>query len=228
MSDWKRALARTPDCISVERIGGPLTAAEREHLAHCARCETELALWEQFSRAEATPDEGAAVRWIAAETERRWKASTGVRKSERGWFRWPRLAAAASLVAIGIVGYVAWDVREPAVVAPAPGTLTYRSSGIRLIAPAGDVAVAPTELRWQDIAGAAQYEVRVEEVDGTVLWRSSTAQPRAALPIALVAQFAPGRTFVWRVTAKTGRGAVIAESETGRFRVSLMAPPRSD
>src|SRR5262245_18636603 len=90
----------TPACLSFERLGGELTAMEREHVAACARCQTELTLLAEFNESIPAPDEGAAVQWIVAELRRRRSQSAASAGSwDRGWrlLRPPhRLAAAAA------------------------------------------------------------------------------------------------------------------------------------
>lgn len=231
MNPWQRELQRTPDCIAIERFAESLTAAEREHVAHCVRCEAEMALWQQFKADEAAADEGAAVQWVAAETRRRLKAPADDRKPA-GWSGWigslrPRtLALAATLLVVAAIGYVTWDGGVPSLTNPAAGALIYRSGGVQLIAPSGDVAALPVELRWAPTAEAARYDVELREVDGTVVWRGSVAETHVALPASVAAQIVPGRTFLWQVKATTSDGAVLAESETGRFRMPLNTPPR--
>lgn len=231
MNPWQRELERTPDCIAIERFDESLTAAERDHIAHCVRCEAEMALWQQLKAGEPAADEGAAVQWIAAETRRRLKAPADDRKPV-GWSEWigsfrPRtLALAATLLVGAALGYVTWAHVVPGITEPESGARTYRSGGIQLIAPTGDVAAPPAELRWEPVAGAARYEIELREVDGTVVWRGSQAETHVTLPAGVAAQIVPGRTFLWHVKATTSDGAVLAESETGRFRVRVNAPPR--
>ena len=231
MNPWQRELERTPDCVAIERFAESLTIAEREHIAHCVRCEAEMALWQQFKDDEPAADEGAAVQWVAAETRRRLKTPADDRKPV-GWSEWigslrPRtLALAATLLVAAAIGYVTWDRGVPSITKPDAGARIYRSGGLQLIAPSGDVAAPPVELRWQAAAGAARYEIELREVDGTVIWRGSVAETHVALPASVAAQILPGRTFLWQVKATTSDGAVLAESETGRFRMPVNTPPR--
>lgn len=231
MNTWPRELERTPDCIPIERFAESLTPAEREHIAHCMRCEAEMALWQQFNADEPAADEGAVVQWVAAETRRRLKIPADDRKPV-GWGAWigsirPRTAAlAATLLVAAAIGYVTWDRGVPPITNPDSGARVYRSGGVQLIAPSGDVLARPAELRWEPAPGAARYEIEVREVDGTVIWRSSVAETQVAIPASVAAQIVPGRTFFWQVRATTGDGAVLAESQTGRFRMSVMTPPR--
>lgn len=124
------------------------------------------------------------------------------------------------------VGYLTWDRGVPPLTNPTPGASSYRSGGIRLIAPSGDVASPPVELRWESAAGAARYEIELREVDGTVVWRGSVTDAHVELPASVTAQLVPGRSFLWQVKATTGGGTEFAESETGRFRVPVNVSPR--
>ena len=78
----RAALARTPDCVPIERLGEALTEAEQLHVASCARCQTELALRSEFDRAVTTDDERLQVQWIAADLCRRHGAE---KSSPGGW-----------------------------------------------------------------------------------------------------------------------------------------------
>src|SRR5207249_4258025 len=74
-------------------------------------------------------------------------------------------ASAALLVAVNVVGR---DASPPAL---APGATSgpeiFRSEEVILDEPAGDIAVAPKQLRWHPAAGAYSYAVEVMEVDRT-------------------------------------------------------------
>ncbi len=231
MNAWKRELERSRDCIAIDRFAGTLTTVERDHLAHCARCEAEIALWQQFEANEPSADEGGAVQWVAAEARRRLKAAAADRKAS-GWREWigslrPRtMAVAAALLAAAGIAYGTWERGVPAITSSYSGAPIYRSGSVQLIAPSGDVAAPPVELRWGQASGAARYDVELREVDGTVIWRTSVAGTQVPLPAGVAAQFAPGRTLLWHVTAKTSSGGVLAESETGRFRVPVHASQR--
>jgi hypothetical protein len=224
----RASLARTPTCIPLERLGEPLTEHEREHVQECARCQTELALREEFEQSTPAAEDGAAVAWVTAELRRRRTVRTSAPLSEvRRWFASPRtLAAVAGIVLVVAVGYLAWD-REPGVrdVGPAP---IYRSSSVNVIAPVGDVTVPPHEMTWQPVSEAAAYEIVLREVDRTVLWQATSAVPRASVPAAVERRFVPGKTILWDVTARDGSGVVLAQSGSASFRVVPTSPPRKD
>jgi hypothetical protein len=221
------ALEPTPECLDVGRFGEELTPAEQAHVAGCPRCETEFALWREFEESAPSADEGAAVQWIVADLRRRQSPGVAQTGAAPGWFRGlarvPVLAAAASaLLAIGI-GYVAWDP-EPRLGTPGSGEQVYRTTGVQVVGPVGDVASAPTELSWMTVEGAAGYNVRVLEIDNTVLWQASSSTPRVSVPSAVVRQFVPGKTVLWEVTAHDAAGTSLGSSGLQRFRVGIRLP----
>ena len=55
--NWKRELQRTAECPQVDRLPGILTLVESEHVAHCARCQAEMALWEEFRNGKTSLNE---------------------------------------------------------------------------------------------------------------------------------------------------------------------------
>jgi hypothetical protein len=54
-----------------------------------------------------------------------------------------------------------------------------------------------------------------------ILWQASTREPRIEAAAAVIAQFAPGKTILWDVTARGRDGTVLAQSGTLRFRVAV-------
>lgn len=229
--NWKRELQPTSACVPVERFGAELNAGERDHIAHCAHCEAEFALWEEFRSATPSPDEGAAVQWIAAELGRRHSSEPPTEPRVAWWTAWLRPqafgAAAAALVAVFAISYVIQD-REPSMgTGPTSGDV-YRSTRLELEAPTGDLSSPPTSFHWVSMAGAASYDVEVQEVDRTMIWRTSTSEPHVDIPPAVVARFLPGKAVVWQVTARRSDGTVVAQSGSARFRVVVTTPPQRE
>jgi hypothetical protein len=221
----KTELTPTGGCLAIERFGEPLTDDEKAHVHACARCEAELALWRQFTESNPTADEGAAVSWIVAELHRRRAAPRAAEESAAAVRRrvrvgWRSLMGVAAALAVIVIGYFAWDP-EPRIGAPTPGEQVYRTTTVDVIGPTGDVPQPPTELAWTAVDGAVAYDVRVLEIDSTVLWRSSSASPRIALPEFVITQMVPGKTLLWQVSALDRAGATIAESGTQRFRIPI-------
>ena len=217
-TNWKKALQRTADCIAIDRLGEELTPQERAHLDSCATCQAEMALWKEFEAAETRADEQEDVDWITGQLQDPAPANVVQISSWRKALNPRALAVAATLVIAVAIGYIAQN-REPAIDLNATtGQETYRSARVNIITPQGDVDVAPTELRWEIVSGATRYDVQVVEVDRTVLWRVSTRDPRVELPPAVTAQFVPGKSVLFQVTALRDR-TVLADSGMQRFRV---------
>jgi hypothetical protein len=220
-NELKEHLRSTPECISMSTLDGPLTDDQRRHFDRCARCQTELALLEEFRASAPSNDEGAAVHWIAAEVRRRRHAA-GV-GAPRGpgilaALRWrPVGIAAAALLAV-VVGFVAWDF-EPRLRETPTKTEGYRSEQLKVLAPVGDVATPPDELTWVEVRGATRYDVVILEVDRTALWHTTSSVSRAKVPASVVSRFAVGKTVIWEVRALNQSGTEIASSGAQRFRV---------
>jgi hypothetical protein len=215
----------TSACIELERLEGALTDAERAHVNSCPRCQTELALLNRFLSSTPAQDEGAAVQWIVSEVRRRRATGLDDRRDVRavnglfGRLGWRSLGLAAAALLVVIVGYVAND-REPPLRDEPSSTVGYRTEQLMVISPVGDVAVAPSELTWAAVPGAARYDVEVLQVDRTRLWQGSSSAPRVALPASVIAQFVPGKGVIWEVTAVNASGVSIAVSGAQRFRVA--------
>lgn len=209
---WQKALEPTPHCIPLERLGETLTDAEREHVASCARCQAELALFNGFQHGEETPE----GQWIATELQRRLETPSNVKVfTPRRRFTGALAAAAAAVIVIGSGLWMQY--REPSI---EHGNINiYRSARLEAIAPNGDLTEAPKELRWTPVAGATSYSVRLLEVDRTPVWSAETQEARIALPASVAARCLPGKTLMWDVTARRGSEA-IATSDTQQFRVS--------
>lgn len=219
MSDWKEELAPSPECIDIARFSDELSAAERAHLETCTRCEAELALFREIDREETSAEEAAAAQWVAAELQRRNNVVAFRPKRMRMLYA----VAAALVMVIGIGSFM--QMREPSIDVAINDT-AYRSARFDVIAPIGDVAQAPNELRWNVVANASRYHVQILEVDMTHVWSSDTAQSHIALPPEVIAQFAPGKRLLWEVKAFRGN-EVLASSETQTVRVSV-PPVRKD
>jgi hypothetical protein len=219
--------------VPLDRFGTELTAAEREHLAHCVRCQTEQALSRRFLDSAPAADEGAAVPWVMAEIRRRVDAPAAAAAPTRRWLAWITavpirtvLAASATVGVAVAIGYVAQN-RGPSLPAPVSGDI-YRSASVQVTGPIGDLRDAPRELRWLPVPDAARYDVAIREVDLTTLWQASTRDPRVDVPANVIAQFVPGKPILWEVTARRSDGAAVAQSGTQRFRVSIDARPQKE
>lgn len=218
-SPWRDALQPGNDCIAIERLGEALTPREHAHIAQCQRCQAEMALWEEFDNPATTADESEATDWIKDELHRRNPRRGNVVRfaSWKNAMRPRSLAVAATLVFAVAIGYV-MQTREPSIDVQLTETSAYRSARVEGTAPRGDLTAAPSELRWASFSGASSYDVEVMEIDRTPLWRTSTSATRLELPSNVTAQFVPGKTIVWQVTARNGATA-LADSGMQKFRV---------
>jgi len=179
----------TPQCLDDETIAAlaegtidaDARAAAMPHLATCARCRLAVA---SVARALADPA-------VAREIPR----PTGARR--RLWRVAIPAAAAAIVVLLAMPGRN--DDGAPPHRAP---TITAVSSPV-LMSPVGIVATAET-LRWATVAGADRYRTTLFDNAGAVLFETQTADTVVALPDSV--RLAPGRSYLWKVEARTGWG----------------------
>lgn len=219
--DWRDQLSPAPECLTIEQLAeADLDTAARAHIAACARCEAERALWLAADSAETEPGEGAAVQWVARETRRRIFPDTEREASSGRWLRVPRWALSlAAGAAIVIGGYAVLRSPSPTLPATAPGSV-YRSTRVDLLLPIGDLVVPPERLAWRAVDGAARYQVRVLEVDGAEIWTTVTTQTSLPAPEVVTRAALPARTLTWRVTALDANDRAIGEAGVATFRVS--------
>ncbi len=224
----KQALGPRKDCLSLEAIEAcadeKAPAEFTQHLASCAHCQAELALFRSFQEGPRDAAEAAAVAAIAERLQSpRSIHPAAARSPRRNWWRARWLsAAAAGVAAVLIIGAVGIELRHrsaPGIDASTGGDEAVRSGNLALISPLGDVSQMPAQIQWQAVAGASKYEVKLLEVDRTVIWSGSTGDSRIEIPQAAQSRIVPAKTLLVEVTAFDSAGRVMAESELSRFRL---------
>ena len=211
----------------------PGSAAERrldEHAGRCPACAAERDLARLFAAPQTAAD-AADVEFIVARLEAvsplRPSAQvvpfpaaaparpTPVRRPAASQL-W-KLAAALVLVLGGGLLFELSRSGAPSLPPPQVGG-PVRGGEVEAVAPAGEVAGVPAELRWEPKAGARSYRVRLSSVDDTVLWEATVPAPPARLPAAVAAGLHRAVAYTWTVEALDASGARIATSEPSRFR----------
>lgn len=195
------------------------------HAEGCPACAAERALAAAFdATAELAPT--SDVDWVVAKL--RGEPAAGNPPPRRqvvlarggGWSTWGRLAAAAVLVLAAGLTFQRLYPGAPTLPAPPRGsTGVLRGAEVELLAPLGEVASTPRELRWQAAPGASAYRMRLVMVDGTMLWESEVSEPRADLPAEVASRLHEGVSYQWAVEALEPDGRVVGKSALARFRV---------
>lgn len=128
-----------------------------------------------------------------------------------------RFAAAALLVIGAGLGYRASQSPDPALPAPEIGVM--RSGEVEAVAPVGELAEMPAELRWVVTDGAASYRVQITAVDDSVLWESTAPAPPVRLPAEVATRLHRAVSYTWTVEALDPNGERLAVSEPVPFKV---------
>jgi len=233
----RRALAPDPECLSLEQLGryadgalGPDEhAAAATHVRRCLNCQAELALLEAVTSDSPRTGEADVVRHGVTRLERRAREILETDRPETSsrhrWFDvgMPPVAAVAAvlLIGIGAGSFYVLTRKTPGL----PGEVTTRDEITRSLAvavrgPVGDQVEAPRRFEWVAVDRAVRYRVRLMEVDRHELWSTVAAALEADLPSSVRESIAPGRTFIWDVTAYDAGGSTIAESGPQSFRVA--------
>lgn len=233
----RRALGSTDDCPTVEELeslsSGDAVAASRwsGHLRACGYCQTELHMLQTFMAVrarEATSDAGTAVELLEKKRKEILKRAFPAPASVPWWksaFTIGRIAqasfaAAAILLVAGAVIFLRSTPSQPQLEARnQAGPEVLRSNNFALLSPAGDVQERPTEMRWESLAGAASYQVRLLEVDRSEVWKANTTDTRIELPENIRARIVPTKTLFAEVTAIDSSGKQIGGTELVRFRL---------
>ena len=227
----RTALKAADGCLSVDEIGALVhrqtpesqRGATLAHLAQCPACAAEMRMLEEFEGATVRPDEFAAVSSIVTQLERN---SAQIFGREPWWKRLGQMfnfaqasAALSALLAVVAVGMYLRTPGEPGLNSGTGGAPVYRAGAIRGLTPSGDVTAAPDTLKWEPVAGAASYEVKIIEVDQTELWSATSAGASVTLPSGVRSRLVPAKTVQWKVVARNAAGAVLVESALESLRV---------
>jgi hypothetical protein len=222
---FRDSLGPTKDCPPLEKLEAALTGSDKrivEHVRSCRYCETELDMLRAFTLAEVPAEDSAAVREV---TRRLAAPRAPVRVADRlPWWRFggsllrPAMLGFAGLLMLAGVGLQLRNSGRPGLRTEV-GNDVYRANTLTVVAPAGDLRQAPEEVRWEPVAAAVRYRVRIQEVDGNQIWSTESTGSSATLPADVRARIVPAKTLLCTVTALDGGGRTVAESNGVRFRV---------
>jgi hypothetical protein len=220
----KSALGAGADCPPLPELAWALELGEADerhqraakHLAGCAHCQNEIALWREFSAAEPRPEEVRDVRWIESRLDKqnvvpRVRRRFAFLGEMRVW------VLAASLVLV--VGGVFYMRRGPGQLSVGLEDGVMRSQAVELVAPVGEIRETPVNFRWRAVPAAVRYEVRLLEIDRSEIWRGEAGSTSLPVPAAASARMLPGKTLLWEVRAIDASGKIVAVSSPATFQI---------
>ena len=235
IEDWlRRAYRPGADCPppetylehSLERLSAAEKSRVLDHAERCPACAAERELSRAYEPSSDEMHESRAdVDYIVSRLQTPVGKGTTVvplRKVRPPWSSGPArvwgwaAAAAVLLVAAGTVTVM----RSPAPsLPPRPADSLMRGTRIEINEPTGTLETLPRVLSWQEAPGAASYRVRILQVDDTVLWEYTVADPEVEVPDEVSAQMHPAVTYFWEVEAMDPAEIQVARSERVEFRV---------
>jgi hypothetical protein len=121
---------------------------------------------------------------------------------------------AAALVAVFIIGPLA----------PRDGVMRDgEAGGLVLLSPKGEIKGTPMEFRWDGPVEANTYFIEViDDRLAVIIPQTGTVERFYSLPIGYENRFAPGRTYIWSLTAVDDVGRTIGTAQ----RVFTVQPVR--
>lgn len=208
---------------------GKLGPADRQrledHADSCPHCSSERDLAQAFSRDELQVSE-TEIREVMRRLDESGSSTVVDIATKRtahrpSWFR-PLLAAASVTLGIGLIWYLGGaappDLPDPV------QEQTFRSTNVELIAPTGELELAPTQFNWHEIDSAERYILVVSEVDRAVIWEADISSPPLRVSAQVRAQLLPAVKYTWNVEAVDSTGAVVGRSINETFRIAPQTP----
>jgi hypothetical protein len=151
-------------------------AAVEAHLAICAECRAEV-----------------------FDVSRIVRAAPRARSSRRPWARRAWIPMAAAAAAVFIIWTKPWVPRQDSAVVHRDEAQTVAAP--RALSPVGQVDGVTTFV-WSSVPQTDRYRVRLFDAQGTVVWESETPDTLGKLPRSVI--LLSGRTYYWKVEARTG------------------------
>lgn len=232
---FRAALGPGTDCPPIEDLERltseqPPAPNVAKHLESCSYCQTELQMLHAFQAGEA----GHASKEVERVTEllqaraKKVVRQASVAQAPAPWWRTVfsarRMAQASFAMAAVLVATVVVIQFRPTKDRPLPDTTQsgpeiLRSGSFAVQSPVGDLQERPGEIRWESVPKAANYRVRVLEVDHSEMWKAETKENQIALPSAVRSRIVPAKTLFCEVSALDASGNKIGETGLVRFRL---------
>lgn len=191
------------------------------HVAECPFCQMDRKMLLEFEEGTPTVVEQRDVTAIV-EGLRRGRVGVAPVRTWRDWFAMPmlpRLVGGLAVLVLLVAVSTQWTATRRSELGGFEDTGVARSGLEIRVEPQGDLAAVPAEWTWTAVDGAVRYEVRVMEVDGTLLTEVATDSPKLLLPEAVRAAMLPKKTILLEIRAVDGGGKVVAQATQVKVRL---------
>jgi len=159
---------------------------------------------------------------------------TGQRSQSAHWTRrvgpWAAALPLALLVALLFGSFRSlqdWTESMQALPAPPIDERT-RSVAVEGLGPVGVMASPPREFTWSPVTGAQHYRLGVTDLEGELIWKRESEEPRVELPINLRSDWISNVAFYIDIKAYAADGSVLASTTGQRVRVVPSATERQE
>jgi hypothetical protein len=209
----------------------PATNRLAKHFETCTYCQTEVHLLKKFLAEDALaqePDAAIAAEQLRKRSKQIFRQAFPVPEPTPWWrpaFTMTRMAqaslamAAVLLVAAAIVFLRSTPSQPQLEARNQTGQEVLRSGSFALLSPAGDLQERPKEIVWEKVPQASSYQIHLLAVDGSEVWKATTADTRMELPASVREQIVPAKTLLAEITAFDSSGAQVGATGQVRFRL---------
>jgi len=233
---FQNAFGPGVDCPTLEELESLASRGNSqphfaEHVKSCAYCQTELHLLKSFEAAgsgEMSREEIKAAALLQKRSHEILPPQDSDEAREPWWKAWFSMRgmaqasfALAVLLAVAGVGlYYRTTIQSPSLNGSSQaGPEVLRSAAFAVISPSGDVNQTPSEVRWEKVPNAANYQVHLLEVDRNELWKAETKEDHIVLPPAVRSRIVPAKTLLLEIDAYDSSGSKVGETGLVRFRL---------
>ena len=191
-----------------------------EHAQGCPYCTAERKLAQEFVDMPQAAD-GDEVAWIvgraAAADEQQLTNVVQLRPRRRRIL--PSLIGLAAAAMLVLAFAPMLPLMQPALDVPVVDDVT-RGTRISALQPAGELAVAPSQLQWSAAEAAVRYRVTIRDVAGQVVWTAYSDDPTTVtIPAGVREQLHDAVVYNWTVEGLNEAGQTTAQSPETSFRV---------
>jgi hypothetical protein len=196
--------------------------AFEDHLWDCTYCTEKWYDMQPYLQDVRQNSEELRRYLRASVAEKTARARPPIARQPRNVFAWflsfrpAWQLAAVLLLVVGLTSGLFYFIKQEPILHP-PSSV--ERSPIRLIEPLGSIERAPETFRWEPVAGAQSYRLKVQDDLTGATVQAQSNQPQSSLPTTSDFHFQSGQSYTWTVEALDENGRVLGKAE-GYFKLA--------